>query len=189
MIDNFIYEFKIDDKICDGLIQYHKNNTEHKFEGHIVNQYGESTVDKDWKESIDVQFYRCSNDPVIIKYFEAIHIACNEYALKYDLNRYDAAFTNLIQYYHKNGGFKKWHNERGAFGDSKNIVTNRGLVYMTYLNTVTDQGETEFKYQKIKYKPVKGKSLIWPTDFTHTHRGIPSPTQEKWIATGWFIVL
>ena len=52
-----------------------------------------------------------------------------------------------------------------------------------------DQGETEFKYQKIKYKPVKGKSLIWPTDFTHTHRGIPSPTQEKWIATGWFITL
>ena len=69
------------------------------------------------------------------------------------------------------------------------MITNRALVYMTYLNTVTDQGETEFKYQKTKYKPVKGKSLIWPTDFTHTHRGIPSPTQEKWIATGWFITL
>ena len=32
----------------------------------------------------------------------------------------------------------------------------------------------------------KGKTLIWPSDFTHTHRGQKSPTQEKYIATGWF---
>ena len=56
---------------------------------------------------------------------------------------------------------------------------------MTYLNDVTDGGETEFKYQKLKVKPVKGKMVMWPTDFTHTHRGITSPTQEKYIATGW----
>jgi hypothetical protein len=56
---------------------------------------------------------------------------------------------------------------------------------MTYLNTIKDGGETEFLYQKIKFKPKKGLSLIWPTDFTHTHRGIPSPTEEKMIVTGW----
>ena len=28
--------------------------------------------------------------------------------------------------------------------------------------------------------------VIWPTDFTHTHRGIVAPKEEKWIATGWF---
>jgi hypothetical protein len=188
-MDNFIYEFKVDEGLCDGLIKYHKNNTEHKFIGHIVNEKGKSMVDKSCKDSIDVQFYRCSNDPIIIKYFEAIHVALAEYTLKYDLNSYDAHFTNLIQSYPKNGGFKQWHNERGAFGDSSNIVTNRGLVYMTYLNTVNNKGETEFKYQNIKFKPKKGRSLIWPTDFTHTHRGIPSPTEEKWIATGWFLLL
>tara|TARA_R110000824_G_scaffold218908_3_gene405683 strand:+ start:1620 stop:2186 length:567 start_codon:yes stop_codon:yes gene_type:complete len=188
-MDNFIYEFNIDDKICDGLIEYHKNNTEHKFEGHIINQQGKSVIDKDYKESMDVQFYRCSNDPVIKKYFEALHIACAEYAIKYDLNNYDVCFTNLIQHYPKNGGFKQWHNERGAFGDSKDIITNRGLVYTTYLNDINDKGETEFKYQNLKIKPVKGKSIIFPTDFTHTHRGIPSPTEEKLIATGWFILL
>lgn len=188
-MENFIYEFKIDDYICDDLIEYHKNNTEHKFIGHVVNEHGQTVIDKTLKDSIDVQFYRCSNNSTIIKYFEAIHAACSEYTMKYDLNNYDAFFTNLIQYYPKNGGFKKWHNERNSFGDSKNIIANRGLVYMTYLNTVEDQGETEFKYQKLKIKPEKGKSLIWPTDFTHTHRGIPSPTEEKWIATGWFILL
>ena len=189
MIDNFIYEFKVDENICDGLIKYHKENDEHKFTGCIVDAKGKSVIDKSWKDSIDVQFYKPSTNPNITKYFDALKIACSEYCLKYDLNDYDADFTNLIQYYPKNGGFKKWHNERPTFGSSKTMITNRALVYMTYLNTVTDQGETEFKYQKIKYKPVKGKSLIWPTDFTHTHRGIPSPTQEKWIATGWFITL
>ena len=44
---------------------------------------------------------------------------------------------------------------------------------------------TEFQYQKLKVKPVKGKMVIWPTDFTHFHRGITSPTQDKYIATGW----
>ena len=27
--------------------------------------------------------------------------------------------------------------------------------------------------------------VIWPPDFTHLHRGITSPTQENYIATGW----
>jgi hypothetical protein len=60
---------------------------------------------------------------------------------------------------------------------------------MTYLNTVTDGGETEFFWQKIKVKPEKGLTLIWPSDFTHTHRGIPSPSQKKYIVTGWFNIL
>jgi len=26
---------------------------------------------------------------------------------------------------------------------------------------------------------------MWPSDFTHTHRGIISKTKEKYILTGW----
>jgi len=29
-------------------------------------------------------------------------------------------------------------------------------------------------------------TLIWPTDWTFTHRGVPSLTEEKYIVTGWF---
>ena len=32
----------------------------------------------------------------------------------------------------------------------------------------------------------KGLTLIWPTDFTHTHRGMPSFKTEKEIVTGWY---
>ena len=57
---------------------------------------------------------------------------------------------------------------------------------MTYLTDVVGEGgETEFYYQKLKIKPKKGLTLIWPSDWTHTHRGIPAPDEEKVIITGW----
>ena len=57
---------------------------------------------------------------------------------------------------------------------------------MTYLNDVEDGGETEFKLQNLKIKAEKGKTVIWPVDWTYTHRGIISPKQEKYIVTGWY---
>ena len=56
---------------------------------------------------------------------------------------------------------------------------------MTYLNDVPNGG-TEFLFQKLKVPAKKGLTLIWPTDFTHAHRGIISKTNEKYIITGWF---
>ena len=56
---------------------------------------------------------------------------------------------------------------------------------MTYLNDVEDGG-TDFLYQNIQTKAEKGLTLIWPSIFTHTHKGIISPTKEKQIVTGWY---
>ena len=57
---------------------------------------------------------------------------------------------------------------------------------MMYLNDIDDEGGTEFFYQKRKVKPKKGRIVIWPADWTHTHRGVTSMTQEKYIVTGWY---
>tara|TARA_A100001388_G_C28766098_1_gene500785 strand:+ start:1675 stop:2244 length:570 start_codon:yes stop_codon:yes gene_type:complete len=188
MEQNFIYEFKIDESLCDKLIDYHKNNTEFKREGCIINGDGQIVVDTSWKESIDVQFYITSNNSVCMEYLKKLRIAVQEYQNIFELNRHEIAFINLLQYYKPNGGFKKWHHERPTAGTFSDHVVNRSLVYTTYLNDVDDKGETEFMYQKLKIKPKKGKSIIFPADFTHRHRGIPSPTQEKYIATGWFLL-
>lgn len=56
---------------------------------------------------------------------------------------------------------------------------------MTYLNDIEEGGETEFYWQNIKMKPKKGLTVLWPSDFTHRHRGLPCDV-EKWITTGWF---
>ena len=63
-------------------------------------------------------------------------------------------------------------------------------VHIDQLRTSTTtnvvDGGTEFKYQKIILNAEKGNLIIWPADFTHTHKGIISNTKEKYIATGWF---
>ena len=41
---------------------------------------------------------------------------------------------------------------------------------MTYLNDVPDGG-THFKYQDLTAPAEKGLTLMWPTDFSHTHKG------------------
>ena len=56
---------------------------------------------------------------------------------------------------------------------------------MTYLNDVPKDGETEFFHYGLKIKPEKGKTIIWPAEWTHAHRGNPTTVKEKYITTGW----
>jgi hypothetical protein len=56
---------------------------------------------------------------------------------------------------------------------------------MTYLNDVPEGG-TEFMYQKLTSPAKKGLTLIWPSDWTHAHRGQICNTHTKYIITGWF---
>jgi len=77
---------------------------------------------------------------------------------------------------------RAWHMERGSL--DKPIVS-RHLVFMTYLNDVTDGGGTEFLYQDTCVSAEKGLTLVWPAEWMFTHRGQVSPTQEKYVITGW----
>lgn len=89
-----------------------------------------------------------------------------------------------MQKYEPGEGFYGWHCERAS-----NKYGNRVLVWILYLNTVTDRGETEFYYEHHFESAVEGKLIIWPSDWMYLHRGVPSPTQTKYILTGWFTML
>jgi hypothetical protein len=123
----------------------------------------------------------------MVKYAQNLQSCVDKYIQKYPwCNKY--ASWNIIepiniQYYSPNGGYHIWHTERTT---SASPISGRHLVFMTYLNDVTDSGETEFLHQQLKIKPEKGLTLIWPADWMFTHRGVASLTQEKYIATGWF---
>ena len=65
------------------------------------------------------------------------------------------------------------------------LSRNRVLAWMFYLNDVTDKGGTRFPQQNITLKARAGDLYIWPSYFTHSHHGVASPTQVKYIATGW----
>jgi hypothetical protein len=181
--ENFIKIYKTEDKICDELIYYHKKNKEYKSEGKIQDKDG-IKLNKDIKDSIDVNFFNTSRNVTILKFFKILSNSIQEYIKYYEINlNLHTEMANNIQYYPPGGGFKKWHCERSNKHD-----VNRQLVYMLYLNNVIDGG-TEFKYQNIITQAIKGNLIIWPSDFTHTHRGIISNTQEKYIATGWINII
>ena len=67
------------------------------------------------------------------------------------------------------------HNERT--GKHKDLAG--------YLNDVQEGGETEFLYQKTRFKPKRNMGLLWPGSFTHTHRGNPPLSETKYVLTGW----
>jgi hypothetical protein len=80
------------------------------------------------------------------------------------------------------GGYMEWHCEK-----SSHEVSNRILVWTAYLNDLPEgEGETEFLYQHKRFRPKKGTVVIFPADFTHTHRGNPPLTTTKYIATAWY---
>ena len=170
--------------ICDELIQYfkHSKDTEPGQIGH------DRKVVPEIKDSIDlITDGRDLAQPVFKKYLYALNEVTRKYTEKYEgagaVNTWGISESINIQYYPPGAGYKAWHTERiGKLVPS----TYRHLVFMTYLNDVFDEGGTEFYYQKIKTEPRKGLTLIWPVDWTHIHRGIVSPTQEKYIITGWF---
>jgi hypothetical protein len=87
-----------------------------------------------------------------------------------------------VQHYLPGKHYSAWHCENNG----EPLFRYRHLAFMTYLNDVTDGGETEFLYQTTKVRPEKGLTLIWPAHWTHTHRGLPSPTQDKFVTTGWY---
>ena len=178
-ISNFIEIYKIPEKICDNLINYFKKNNEYKHPGITL-----SGVNKNIKDSIDVAFINSSKDKKIINFFKVLDIAIKKYANKYKLiENIKTSEINNIQYYKPGGGYPSLHYERSY---SK---CHRQLAYMLYLNTVTDKGGTEFPFQQLTLSANKGDLAIWPADFTHPHKGIISPTQEKYIVTGWFEIV
>jgi len=87
-----------------------------------------------------------------------------------------------VQKYPLKGAFHRIHADRG-YGPHEHSL--RELVWMTYLNDVHTGGETEFMFYKLKIKPQRGLTLLWPAGWTHLHRGLPSATTEKMIITGW----
>ena len=62
---------------------------------------------------------------------------------------------------------------------------HRVFAWMTYLNDVEDGGETYFDHFNLKIKPTIGKTLIWPAEWTHAHRGEVLNKGKKFIITGW----
>jgi hypothetical protein len=170
-------------KICNDIIDYIDNADLHEGRMYID---GVQTIDHKKKEGVEKAIDAWNEDEPWHSYKEHLHKMLIKYTKKYpdinDISRFALRTPYNLQKYPKGGGFKIWHFENGHKGP---IDWHRCLVFMTYLNDVKDGG-TEFKYQKVTTPAKKGLTLIWPSYWTHTHRGQISKTKEKYILTGWY---
>ena len=184
-MEDFILTDKVDEGVCKNLINIFECNSKFHFEGQVSGTGGEyDHVDISQKKSTDLELSNFTF-PVIQEYYNLLQKILMEYLQSYpEVNKLPTftATTARIQKYGKDGHFNTWHHERGG-GDTQ----NRCLVYMTYLNDVEEGGETYFKYQNKKIKPEVGKTIIWPSDWTHTHKGVSPKSGLKYIATGWYV--
>ena len=160
-METFIQETMLEDtSICDRLIEYHKNNMEYKIAGKTTAGVGKQKV------STDVGVMVHNNNPIMHMYMSQLIKAVQIYGEKYRLSMNVGVKEPFnIQHYAPNEGFFGWHCERSSYQSHQ-----RALVFMTYLNDVKG-GETGFLYQKLKIKPKKGLTLVWPAIWTHTHKG------------------
>tara|TARA_R110000772_G_C13098949_1_gene419472 strand:+ start:53 stop:628 length:576 start_codon:yes stop_codon:yes gene_type:complete len=180
-LNSFIGGWFIPKKTCNDLIKYFNKNKELQNPGGFCID-DEFYIDKEHKDSTDILIDNNNNNFEINNYRKDLQQVLNLYQERYPevlgLEKFNLEPFN-IQKYQKKGGFKSWHTERSNKNNSFRVLT-----FMTYLNDL-EKGGTNFLYQKITTPSKKGLTLIWPVDFTHTHKS-QICNEEKIITTGWF---
>ncbi len=173
----------IPENVCDELVDTFYSNKSQWITGKVgLAAREDDTV----KKSTEFIIYPKNFEKYLKNYFSHLSNVLEKYKKKYpycsDTVSEWSLWTNVkIQHYKPSEGFKAWHAENDGSGHHK----LRHLVFMTYLNTAENAG-TEFCHQGIKTPCQKGLTLIWPSAWTHTHRGVINNTQEKIIITGWY---
>jgi hypothetical protein len=121
-------------------------------------------------------------------FFKAIDLATEEYIKKMGQGLGDLKPDGMKLHYNARGShFSSWHYEYS--GDSERYKS-RVLVYAINLTDYAEGDEhsgIEFLYQGVHVPPKKGQLLMFPADFTHTHRGNPNYVADRYFATGWLL--
>lgn len=126
------------------------------------------------------KFLKYSNYELYKDVHDSIMPFFKEYAEEFESIRGIMSNEVKLQKTPIKGGYSVWHAEQGI-----KEASTRSLVWMVYLNTIEDGGETEFLHQKVKIKPTRGTLVLWPASYTHVHRGNPPYSETKYIITGW----
>ena len=172
------------EEICDGVLDFWNENESLKLPGIVANKETEETEDVEVKKCTQLDVI--PNAQELILYNIHLQAILDDYKQKYKsadfVKTYDIIENMIIQHYKPGEGFYKWHMEQNGYAHT----VYRHLVFMTYLNDV-ENGGTEFYYfPDLKIQARKGLTLIWPAGWTHTHKGVISNVDEKYIITGWY---
>jgi|21_taG_2_1085346.scaffolds.fasta_scaffold22767_4 hypothetical protein len=166
--------------VIDDINKFWENNKEKARKG----QTGDNSMYV--KDSMDISIGAYNFDEPFGSYRNELQKCLDQYCKTYPESDKQQQHFNIhanynLQWYPKDGGFKTWHHENAGTLES----IHRHLVFMTYLDDVPNGG-TMFKYQNLKTPAKKGLTVIFPSSFTHVHKGEISKNHEKKILTGWY---
>tara|TARA_Y100000022_G_scaffold107935_1_gene93185 strand:+ start:168 stop:794 length:627 start_codon:yes stop_codon:yes gene_type:complete len=173
------YENKFPDRLCDALIEvFTQAENEQSIDIKRQNTLNRSDF------TFDLQNY-APGHKITVHCNNLIFNSFYHYADNYSILNQCSFFNPALKLQKtiSGGGFHNWHCEHGYF--TNDLDKDRLLAWMVYLNDDYEGGETEFNYLSKRVKPKKGTLLMWPTGFTHTHRGGMVVSGKKYILTGW----
>ena len=192
MIDNFIgvFDNALSKEHCEELIKVYEDSVELNY-AISRKDMGKEKIYQDnnlvfvgSKTYVKDDIFFDSVQPPVQQFVNLAWTSYEEYAKKYGVltslashRFYDSV---KIQKTKPSEGYHVWHCEHD---NRKN--GSRLLLVMVYLNDVEEGGETEFLYQSRRVKPKQGTMVICPSSFTHTHRGNPPLTGDKYMINGW----
>lgn len=179
-----VYDNAVTPIDCQSIIKYFEARKQSHKRGTIGPKGKLDRKKKDTWELPDTKF---SNMTSIEKaLYQGIVYGTKEY-----MKKYPAIVGHLASWNVENGFNLQKYNPKCAYfvphcEHSSITHGHRMLVWMIYLNTVTDGGGTKFTCYDREVNAVEGRLVIWPSGWTHTHHGVVSNTQSKYIATGWY---
>jgi hypothetical protein len=177
-----IYENVLSAEDCKNIIETFEKDLNNQ-----IDNNGDTQFFRDKMERYDYQKFYKSNDTsnlIVSKINEILDKAIQLYAEEFWIVKQLKA-TSLeikLQKTPPKGGYHVWHCEQGNLK-----TTSRVLAWTVYLNNIPEgEGETEFLWQGLRVKSKAGTVCIFPASYTHTHRGNPVYSCNKYIATGWY---
>mgnify|MGYP001299160857 CR=1 FL=1 len=185
MFPHFIGSWDIEPvTMCEDLVEFFEDNSAY----HRIGQAGDGAQNDGVKKSTDMTIrpsdVSLSSHVTVRTYIDSLFACYKDYLtiwpfLGQTLPEVEIGSFN-IQRYHTGEHFQRVHAERHSI-----YTLHRVLAWMTYLNDVEDGGATFFPHYDLKIKPERGKTLIWPADWTHAHCGEVVGSGSKYVITGW----
>jgi len=180
---NFIGSWIIEPTLCEEIITYFEQNKHQQFQGTTAGGLNLETKNRQ-DITLSPKELRLPENKIYLKYFESLFECYKDYNLQWPflagiVNHLDIGNFNIGKY-ETGQHFKKIHCERTGLS-----TLHRLFAFMTYLNDVEEGGSTYFNHYDLDIKPKKGLTLIWPSEWTHSHKGNILKSGLKYIITGW----
>ena len=182
---NFIGSWIIEPNLCEEMISYFENNKHKQSQG--TTSEGLNIETKNRQDiTLSPKELKFPENKIFKQYFQILFECYKDYNLQWPflssiVNHLDIGNCN-IRKYESGQHFQKIHCERSSLNS-----LHRLFAFMTYLNDVEDGGSTYFNHYDLEIMPRKGLTLLWPAEWTHSHKVNILNSGVKYIITGWLI--